>query len=60
MLFRGKVEQADQQQPIKVTLNLVEMLLWCLLNQVWGSATLTHLFPSHGPIKTPRTERYLL
>ncbi|EGV52873.1 class I adenylate cyclase [endosymbiont of Riftia pachyptila] len=51
MLFRGKVEQADQQQPIKVTLNLVEMLLWCLLNQVWGSATLTHLFPSHGPIK---------
>ncbi|MCU7921180.1 MAG: class I adenylate cyclase [Candidatus Thiodiazotropha sp. (ex Dulcina madagascariensis)] len=46
MLYRDKVEEVDlmEQRPIKISTNLVEILLWSHVNQVWGGRTRVSLF----------------
>ncbi|MCG8023068.1 MAG: class I adenylate cyclase [Candidatus Thiodiazotropha endolucinida] len=42
MLYRGKLEagEAIEHRPIKISNNLIEILLWSHVNQVWGNGTL--------------------
>ncbi|MGD9164688.1 MAG: class I adenylate cyclase, partial [Chromatiales bacterium] len=46
MLYRGKLEQEEllDKRPIKISSNLIEILLWSHVNQVWGSDTLVSLY----------------
>jgi adenylate cyclase class 1 len=46
MLYRGKLEQEQpaKQRPIKISNNLIEILLWSHVNQVWNSGTLVSLY----------------
>jgi adenylate cyclase class 1 len=46
MLYRGKLEQEAlvDQRPIKISNNLIEILLWSHINQVWSSDTLVSLY----------------
>jgi adenylate cyclase class 1 len=60
MLFRGQLgaESALDQRPIKLSPNLVEILLWSHINQVWGPQTLVTLAPSEH--KVARNEMFEL
>ncbi|MES9969261.1 MAG: class I adenylate cyclase [Candidatus Thiodiazotropha sp.] len=42
MLYRGKLEAEEviEHRPIKISKNLIEILLWSHVNQVWGRGTL--------------------
>ncbi|PVV09461.1 MAG: hypothetical protein B6D77_10195 [gamma proteobacterium symbiont of Ctena orbiculata] len=41
MLYRGKLEAGEviEHRPIKISKNLIEILLWSHVNQVWGKGT---------------------
>ncbi|MEJ2395173.1 MAG: class I adenylate cyclase [Candidatus Thiodiazotropha sp.] len=56
MLYRGRLEDEDllEQRPIKISTNLIEILLWSHVNQVWGSDTRISLFP--GETELSRSE----
>jgi adenylate cyclase class 1 len=47
MLYRDQLneEALTQQRPVKISTNLVEIVLWSHVNQVWGSETLISLQP---------------
>jgi adenylate cyclase class 1 len=47
MLYRGRLEEGElfDQRPIKISTNLIEILLWSHINQVWDSETLINLHP---------------
>ncbi|MEJ2592876.1 MAG: class I adenylate cyclase, partial [Candidatus Thiodiazotropha sp.] len=47
MLYRGKLDEEEllEQRPIKISTNLMEILLWSHVNQVWDRDTLVSLFP---------------
>ncbi|MEJ2455303.1 MAG: class I adenylate cyclase [Candidatus Thiodiazotropha sp.] len=47
MLYRGRLEEEVliDQKPIKISTNLIEILLWSHINQVWDSDTLISLHP---------------
>jgi adenylate cyclase, class 1 len=58
MLYRGKFEEEAliDQRPIKISTNLMEILLWSHVNQVWDQDTLISLFPGESEL----TRRELL
>jgi adenylate cyclase class 1 len=47
MLYRGGLEEEPlvDQRPIKISSNLIEVLLWSHINQVWGRDSLITLSP---------------
>ena len=47
MLYRGRLEEEAlfDQRPIKISANLIEILLWSHVNQVWSKDTLISLHP---------------
>ncbi len=47
MLYRGRLEEEAliDQRPIKISTNLIEILLWSHVNQVWSSDTRITLHP---------------
>ncbi|MEN8166612.1 MAG: class I adenylate cyclase [Pseudomonadota bacterium] len=46
VLYRGQVEvESPNHHPIKITSNLIEILLWSHINQVWGRHTRHSLYP---------------
>ncbi|MCU7890281.1 MAG: class I adenylate cyclase, partial [Candidatus Thiodiazotropha sp. (ex Ustalcina ferruginea)] len=56
MLYRGKIDELDliEQRPVKITANLIEILLWSHVNQVWGRHTRVTLYA--GETGLPRGE----
>ncbi len=52
MLYRGRHDEADlnEQRPIKISTNLIEILLWSHVNQVWDGDTLISLYPGDNEI----------
>jgi adenylate cyclase class 1 len=56
MLYRGKLEAREviEHRPIKISTNLIEILLWSHVNQVWGKGTLITFDP--GDTVLPREE----
>jgi adenylate cyclase class 1 len=60
MLYRGKLEAGEtvEHRPIKISQNLIEILLWSHVNQVWGKATLISFFP--GEMALSREELFSL
>jgi adenylate cyclase class 1 len=47
MLYRGKLEVGEnvEHRPIKISQNLIEILLWSHVNQVWGKGTVISCDP---------------
>ncbi|MCU7842341.1 MAG: class I adenylate cyclase [Candidatus Thiodiazotropha sp. (ex Monitilora ramsayi)] len=47
MLYRGKLDEEAliDQRPIKISNNLMEIVVWGHVNQVWGSDSVITLFP---------------
>ncbi len=46
VLYRGQVEvESPDHRPIKITSNLIEILLWSHINQVWDKHTRLSLYP---------------
>ncbi len=58
MLYRGKLDEKEliDQRPIKITHNLMEIVVWAHVNQVWGSDSIVTLFPG----ETELTRKELL
>jgi adenylate cyclase class 1 len=58
MLYRGKLEDFDllDQRPIKISSNLIEILVWSHVNQVWGKQTRVTMVPG----ETELTRKELL
>jgi len=56
MLYRGtpSEEALVDQRPIKISHNLMEILLWSHVNQVWDNTTRTSLYP--GQTELTRSE----
>jgi adenylate cyclase class 1 len=56
MLYRGKLEAREviEHRPIKISKNLIEILLWSHVNRVWGTDTRITFEP--GEIALPRQE----
>ncbi|MCU7860516.1 MAG: class I adenylate cyclase [Candidatus Thiodiazotropha sp. (ex Lucinoma kastoroae)] len=56
MLYRGKIDEPDliEQRPIKIATNLIEILLWSHINQVWGRHTRITLYA--GETGLPHSE----
>ncbi|MEW7991947.1 MAG: class I adenylate cyclase [Candidatus Thiodiazotropha sp.] len=56
MLYRGSLEAGEEseQRPIKISTNLIEILLWSHVNQVWGRAT--RISFDAGETALPRSE----
>ena len=52
MLYRGKLEEEAliDQRPIKISTNLMEILLWSHVNQVWGSDSLISLYAGESEL----------
>ncbi|MCU7850775.1 MAG: class I adenylate cyclase [Candidatus Thiodiazotropha sp. (ex Monitilora ramsayi)] len=47
MLYRGKLDEEAliDQRPIKISTNLMEIIVWSHVNQVWGGDSLITLYP---------------
>jgi adenylate cyclase class 1 len=56
MLYRGMWDAAEEidQRPIKISTNLIEILLWSHVNQVWGMGT--RIAFDAGDSALPRSE----
>ncbi|MES9992474.1 MAG: class I adenylate cyclase [Candidatus Thiodiazotropha sp.] len=56
MLYRGNLEAGEEseQRPIKISTNLIEILLWSHVNQVWGRGTRVSF--DAGETGLPRSE----
>ncbi|MBA1443544.1 MAG: class I adenylate cyclase [Gammaproteobacteria bacterium] len=52
MLYQGTVDEEEvlEFKPIKITLNLIEILLWSHINQVWNKDTIISLYPAEDRV----------